>query len=218
MQADGEAQFSFAAWIREMSTRRRGQLLVTLSLSVLISVSYAIHAARLRDPGYAAVYAAIALDYANECWVMDDRKNPKCDMAINFAQEGLELDPGMADAWAVLAMVRALRYEWAAAQDAVDRFNALPSPDIVSTALPTRYFALGQLQNAWDAVMTFYRNDPLNPEATHFAGAWLILDRWLEEGQVRPAQYWWMLDYTNRVDDFIDLSFQLFDEQTLNTG
>jgi len=254
----------------------------------------ALKAARLRDPGYAGVYATIAFDYALDCWIMDDRMSTSCDMAIHFAEEGLELDPGMGDAWAVLAMVRSLRYDWFGAQEAIDRFNALHSVEIVSAALPTAYFNLGRFQDAWDAMMTYYRNDPLNADVAgvsavwawvlledrelmdrletvllelqpqSFLGAWpdlrmhrltreqaieearmtydtygdradwgplfvpivygdappesawATLDEWIAEGVLEPAQYWWMLAYANRIDDFMDLAFELYEDRTLN--
>ena len=46
--------------------------------------------------------------------------------------------------------------------------------------------------------------------------AWTEVDRWLAEGLIRPATYWWMLAYVNRIDDYIELSFELFKDQSLN--
>lgn len=249
-------------------------------------------AARLRDPGYADVYAAIAREYAIECWILDDRKSPKCDLAIDFAQEGVKLDKDLAHAWAVLAMVHALRYQWRDAQDAIDHVYTLPSHAIAT--LPAVFWNLGRMQEAWDTGMEEYRSDPLNPNVIFFVGAWAynlvenrelgdrfanlgrelqpgfnygqwpdiemhrvsmeqaienarqgyeyfgdkvdwapvivpvvygkakpetawpVMDRWLAEGDIRPASYWWMLAYVNRIDDFIELSFELFDDRTLN--
>ena len=254
----------------------------------------AFMAARQRDPGYAAVYAAIAREYATECWILDDRTSHKCDLAIKFAEEGLKLDGQLPDAWAVLAMVRALRYDWVGAQEAIDHFYDLPSPDVISGSLPAAHWNLGRFQEAWDSLMESYENDPLNPMNSFVAGAWAYMlledrelsdqfailaqelqpgmnyggwpdiavhrlpmdqaiengrqsydvfqdgadwapvivpviygeaeaestwaeiDRWLAEGKIRPATYWWMLAYVNRIDDYIDLSFELYDEQTLN--
>jgi TolB-like protein len=254
----------------------------------------AFMAARQRDPGYAAVYAAIAKEYANECWILDDRTSHKCDLAIQFAEQGIELDRQLADAWAVLAMVRALRYDWTGAQEAIDHFNSLPSRDVVSGSLAAAYWNLGRFQEAWAALVEAYENDPLNPENSWVLGAWAYfllgdrelsdrfatlarelnpgmnyggwpdiavhrvpldqaienarqsydtfkegadwapvivpiiygeaeaesawpeIDRWLAEGSIRPATYWWMLAYVNRIDEYIDLSFELFDEKSLN--
>jgi len=254
---------------------------------------HSFKAARLRDPGYAEVYAAIAREYAIECWILDDRKSSKCDLAIDFATEGLELDKNLAHAWAVLAMVHALRYEWHEAQDAIDHVYSLPDSDAIAT-LPAVFWNLGRMQEAWDTGMLEYRNDPLNPNVIFYMGAWAynlvedrdlsdwfvnltrelqsgrnygqwpdvdmhrvsmeqaienarqgyayfsdavdwapvivpvvygeakpetawpVIDQWLAEGKVRPASYWWMLAYTLRTDDFIELSFELFDDRTLN--
>lgn len=256
----------------------------------------AFMAARQRDPGYPAVYAAIAREYAAECWTLDDRKSPKCDLAIRFAEEGLELDDQLADAWAVLAMVRALRYDWNGAQDAIDHFYQLPSPDIISNALPIAYWNLGRLQEAWDTILELYENDPLNAQWSYFLGAWAyvlledrelsdhyaainrelapgshfgawpdlamhrvsmeqaienarqmdaifqikvdwapvlvpviygetepesawpVMDTWVTSEGMTPAQYWSMLLYANRIDEYIELAFQLFEDQTLNPG
>ena len=118
--------------------------------------------ARDLDPGFTEVYPAIAQEYANECWGLDDRGNPSCELAINFARQGLELDPALADALATLALVHSVRYEYEQAQDAIDRFYALDSHPVVSQALPWAYLNLGRLQEAWDTANLFYRNDPLN--------------------------------------------------------
>ncbi len=122
----------------------------------------ALKAARLRDPGYAAVYAAIAFEYALACWGMDDRKSPSCEMAVNFANQGLEIDSSLSDSLAVLAMVHSIRYEWQESQDAIDRFNSNSSNSKISMAPPSALVNLGQAQQAWDAGIEFYRNDPLS--------------------------------------------------------
>ena len=122
----------------------------------------AFKAARQLDPGYADVYAAMAFEYALACWGMDDRKSPVCETAVNFASQGLEIDAGLSDALAVLAMVHSIRYEWEQAQDMIDRFNDLPSNAIVSMGLPSAFLNLGRGQQAWDAGIEFYENDPLN--------------------------------------------------------
>lgn len=121
-----------------------------------------LNQARNLDPGFAEVYIAIAQEYANECWALDDRGSPSCELAVNFASQGLQLDPALADALATLALVHSVRYEYQLAQDAIDRFYALDSHPIVSQALPWAFLNLGRLQEAWDAANLFYRNDPLN--------------------------------------------------------
>lgn len=254
----------------------------------------AFMAARQRDPTYAAVYAAIAKEYANECWILDDRTSHKCDLALQFAEQGVELDEHLVDAWGVLAMVRALRYDWYGAQEAIDHIHSLPWTDSSSQSLPMAYWNLGRFQQAWDALVNAYENDPLNPmhswvlgawayllledrelsdryallarelqPGAHYGGwpdiavhrlplaqaienarqtyntfmegadwapvivpiiygeaepesAWSNIDRWMADELIRPATYWWMLAYVNRIDDFIDLSFKLFDDQSLN--
>ena len=125
----------------------------------------ALKAARQRDPGYAAVYPAIARLYATSCWGLDDRMSPLCELATNFAEQGLRLDPESGDSLAILAMVHAVRYEYPEAQTAIDRLLALPGHKVVSGALPFAYVNLGRLQMAWDSSLEFYKNDPLNAEA-----------------------------------------------------
>ena len=69
----------------------------------------ALKAARHRDPGYAAVYSAIAFLYAFDCWLLRDRRSPSCELAVNYATQGLQIDPDQADALTTLALVHALR-------------------------------------------------------------------------------------------------------------
>ncbi len=128
--------------------------------------------ARELDPTFAEVYPAIAQEYANECWGLDDRNNPACELAVNFANEGLALDPELGDALAILAFVHSLRYEYEEAQQAIDRFDALGPPPIVSQAMPWVYLNLGRLQEAWDAAEEFYENDPLNVYALGNITGW----------------------------------------------
>jgi hypothetical protein len=254
----------------------------------------ALKEARDRDPGYAAVYSAIAFNYALMCWGLDDRKHPFCELAVNYANQGLLLDPQMADALAVLAMVHSVRYEWDLAQHAIDRFNASPANDVISHALPAAYVNLGRMQHAWDAGLEFYENDPLNAFAAGPLALWgwsllqdqvlsdhydaivtelmplsitaafpeirkhriplqeaieqgrmssmffgnppgwadliipaiydpslaesaaIELDKWIVEGKVRRAQYWGFLPYVGRTDQFVEMAFDLYDENILN--
>jgi len=127
----------------------------------------ALKAARQRDPGYAAVYPAIARLYGTSCWGLDDRSNPFCDLAINYAEQGLEIDPELGDALATLAFTHSVRYEYRDAQAAIDRLMALPGQKVVSGSLPLAYVNLGRAQLAWDSALAFYRNDPLNSMAVN---------------------------------------------------
>lgn len=122
----------------------------------------ALKASRQRDPGYAAVYPAIAFIYAFDCWILRDRHSPSCDLAVNYATQGLQIDPDQADALTILALVHALRYEYSEAQAAIDRFLALADHALDSSSLPWAYLNLGRLQLAWDSAQEYYRNDPLN--------------------------------------------------------
>jgi TolB-like protein len=122
----------------------------------------ALKAARIRDPGYADVYSAIAFLYGFDCWLGEDFHIPECELAIHHANQGLQLDPDQADALTTLAMVHSLRYEYREAQSAVDRYLALANTTLVSSSLPWAYLNLGYLQEAWDSAQEYYRNDPLN--------------------------------------------------------
>jgi len=253
-----------------------------------------LKAARERDPGYAEVYPAIASNYAMACWGLDDRTAPSCEMAINFAQQGSDLDPSLAEAWAVLALVHSVRYEWEKAFEAIEKHQALPNNQILSQMLPSAYLNLGMAQKAWDSGLEFYDNDPLNffapvalalwawywleePETADFysaiadelvpvpalanwpetrvhrvpleqaveegrmsaamfniPGEWadvvipviydpslaeeaaLELDAWHAEGKIRTAQYWSFLPYVQRYDQFVEMSFDLYDQKMLN--
>jgi TolB-like protein len=122
----------------------------------------ALKAARQRDPGYAAVYPAIAFWYAWDCWLLRDRRSPSCELAVNYATQGLQIDPDQADALTTLAFVHSLRYEYPAAQAAIDRFLALRDATLNSSSLPWAYLNLGRVQLAWETALKYYRNDPLN--------------------------------------------------------
>ncbi len=253
-----------------------------------------LKAARERDPGYGDVYPEIASNYAMACWGMDDRNAPSCELAINFARQGLELNPSLAEAWAVLALVHSIRYEWDKALEAIGKFKALPDNQILSQVLPSAYLNLGMAQEAWDAALEFYANDPLNffapmilamwswyclesPETTdHFSAiadelvpvpalanwpetrlhrvpleqaiedgresaalfdippesadvvipalydpslaeaAALELDAMHAGGKIRTAQYWSLLPSVRRYDQFVEMSFELYDQKVLN--
>lgn len=253
-----------------------------------------LKAARERDPGYAQVYPAIASNYAMACWGLDDRTAPSCELAITFAQQGLELDPSLAEAWAVLALVHSIRYEWEEALDAINRFEALPNNQVLSVDLPSAYLNLGMAQQAWNHALEFYDNDPLNffaptilamwgwyclenTETTDFYSAladelvpvaalaswpetrmhrvpleqaveearqssylfdippdWaevvipvlydpslaeaaaIELDALHAEGRIRTAQYWSLLPSVQRYDQFVEMSFDLYDQKVLN--
>lgn len=130
------------------------------------SAMKAFKAARDRDPGYAAVYPAIALSYATRCWALDDRHNPQCEMAIDYAKRGLQIEPDLPEALATLALVYSIQYRYSESQAAIDRLQAFPDHAIESSSLPWAYMNLGRMQETWDSTEEFYRNDPLNPSAT----------------------------------------------------
>jgi len=132
----------------------------------------ALQAARKRDPGYAAVYPAIAFFYGFDCWMEEDRSSPSCELAVNYATQGLQLDPDQADALTTLALVHSIRYEYSEAQAAIDRFLSLADHTPLTSSLPWAYLNLGRLQLAWDSAKEYYRNDPLNPFAVGNMVAW----------------------------------------------
>jgi len=132
----------------------------------------ALQAARKRDPAYAAVYPAIAFLYGFDCFLEEHRNSPSCELAINYAKQGLELDPDQADALTTLALVHSLRYEFHEAQAAIDRYLALVNHAPLSSAMAWAYLNLGRLQLAWDSAQAYYRNDPLNPFAIANLVAW----------------------------------------------
>jgi TolB-like protein len=131
-----------------------------------------LQAARERDPGYAAVYAALAFEYAKECWAKDDRRSPDCEIAVNYANQGLRLDPDQADALTTLALVHSVRYEYQEAQAAIDSFLALDIGTLETSSLPWAYLNLGHFQLAWDSALEFYRDDPLNIYALGNLALW----------------------------------------------
>ena len=138
----------------------------------------AFHAARQRDPGYGAVYAAIAEIYATSCWVLDDRRSPMCELAANYANQGLKVDPELGEALSALALVHSIRYEYHDSQAAIDRLLALPGWEVDSASLPYAYMNLGRLQQTWDRSQQFYRNDPVNVSSvfTMALYAWALKD------------------------------------------
>ena len=110
----------------------------------------ALKAARMRDPGYAEVYSAIAFLYGFDCWLGQDFNVPECELAVSHANQALQLDPDQADALATLALVHSLRYEYPEAQSAIERYHSLPGATLVSSSLPWAYLNLGDVQAAWD--------------------------------------------------------------------
>ena len=131
-----------------------------------------LKAARERDPGYAAVYPAIAFRYATDCWEGDYRRAPICELAVNYANQGLQIDPAQGDAIATLALIHSLRYDFQKSQDAIDRFFRLSNHRVISASIPWAYMNLGRLQLAWDTAQEFYQNDPLNPFAVVTIAGW----------------------------------------------
>jgi TolB-like protein len=122
----------------------------------------ALKAARIRDPGYAAVQSAMAFLYGFDCWIGHSHNGPECELAINYATQGLQLDPDQSDALTTLALVHSIRYEYGEAQAAIDRFLSLADHTLLTSSLPWAYLNLGRLQLAWDSAQEYYRNDPLN--------------------------------------------------------
>ena len=123
----------------------------------------ALKAANERDPGFADVYAALALEYATKCWVLDDRTSSLCDLGVNYADQGLKLDPELGEAMAALAMIYAVRYQYSEAQAAIKQLRALPDWLAHSSSLPYAYINLGRLEEAWNTSVELYKNDRVNP-------------------------------------------------------
>lgn len=142
------------------------------------------------DPLFADIYPALAQHYALDCWGSDDRRNPSCKLAIDLANRGLELDPTLSEGLATLALVYAMRYDYFAAQSAIDRFHELPYPRITSDALPSAYLLLGHLQDAWNAANELYDSDPLNPMALLLMTSWSHLLKQDMELTMHYDQLW----------------------------
>ena len=151
---------NYASWITDDNPEAGGKRLKLLKQ------------ARGRDPAYPDVYPALAHHYAMQCWGMDNRLAPDCEMAVSYANQGIELDPDLAEAYAVLAMIHSVRYEYEEAQAALDRYFSLPDNDIVSINIPFAYVNMARLQEAWDANIELYANDPLNPFAAGSLANW----------------------------------------------
>jgi hypothetical protein len=96
-------------------------------------------------------------------------------MAVNYATQGLQLDPELADALATLALVYSVRYEYKKAQDAIDRYNQLVGQKVTSASIPWAYINLGKPQLAWDTILEFYKNDPLNMYAVGSVSQWAYM-------------------------------------------
>lgn len=150
----------------------------------------AFKAALQRDPGYAAIYSAIAGLYANHCWGQDDRRSHLCQLAVNYAEQGLQMDPESGDALATLAYIRAIRYEYPEAQIAIDRLLELPGHKAASGSLSWAYMNLGKIQLSWDKSKEFYRNDPLNSGAVINMA---LYSNYLENGKDDVERYHQML-------------------------
>jgi TolB-like protein len=121
-----------------------------------------LKAAQKRDPGYAAVYPAIAFLFSFDCMMGEHRNSPFCELAINYANQGLQLDPDQGDSLTTLALVHSIRNEFPEAQAAIDSFLALTDHTLVSSSLPWTYLNLGRVQLAWDSAQEYYHNDPMN--------------------------------------------------------
>jgi tetratricopeptide (TPR) repeat protein len=91
--------------------------------------------------------------------------------ALTAADRGVEVDPGLAEAWARRAMLRMqIRWDWEGARGDIDRAMALnPQSPVTHAARARLHAALGSLPEAIGAGQRVVELDPLD------AASWIRL-------------------------------------------
>ena len=148
------------------------------------------------DPSYGLAWSGLAMVLAMESdWIGTAAQPGLQQRALAAADRGVELNPGLAEAWARRGMLRMqIRWDWEGARGDIDRAVALnPQSPVTHAARARLHAALGSLPEAIAAGQRVVELDPLD------AASWIRLHIcFVGTGQADQAT--WALERATAID------------------
>lgn len=95
-------------------------------------------------------------------WVMEDRQSPFLQAGEEYTLRALELDPGLAEAYAALALNYALQYRWKEARQMADRAIEVAGPRPLTVIYTFAFNNLGHKSKSQEILLRIFDEDPLN--------------------------------------------------------
>ncbi len=98
-------------------------------------------------------------------WVMEDRNSPWLKTGEEYTLRALEIDPELAEAYAVLALNYALQYRWTESRQMADRAINVAGARPLTIVYTFAYNNLGHKLRSLDIVERIFDENPLDPRA-----------------------------------------------------
>ena len=98
-------------------------------------------------------------------WTMEDRQSPFLQAGEEYTLRALELDPGMSEGYAALALNYALQYRWMEARQMADKAIEVAGSRPLTVVYTFPYNNLGHKSKSQDILLRIFAEDPLNYRA-----------------------------------------------------
>jgi TolB-like protein/Tfp pilus assembly protein PilF len=129
------------------------------------SLQETIDAAIASDPNFALAWALKASIHQTNAHLADSNSNitKELDMGLQAVQKAIEIEPNLAEAYAVLGGQKAARGEWVEAESAYHKALELEGESTLEVGNYSIFlFALGYFEKAKKFIEASLKNDPLN--------------------------------------------------------
>lgn len=118
------------------------------------------------EPNFPEALMMMGFLHTGLAWTMEARKSPWVRTGEEYTLRALEIDPGLAEAYAVLALNKALQYRWMEAREYADRAIEVAGTRPLNVVYTFPYNNLGHRSRTIDILLRVIEEDPLNPRAT----------------------------------------------------
>lgn len=137
------------------------------------------------EPNFPEALMMMGFLHTGLAWTMEARQSPWIKTGEEYTLRALEIDPDLAEAYAVLALNKALQYRWMEAREYADRAIEVAGPRPLNAVYTFPYNNLGHRSRTIDILLRVFDEDPLNPRATQN-----LISLYADMGEDEKALQW----------------------------
>lgn len=137
------------------------------------------------EPNFPEALVMMGFLHTGFAWTMEARQSPWVKTGEEYTLRALEIDPDLSEAYAVLALNKALQYRWREARDYADRAIEIAGPRPLNVIYTLPYNNLGHKSRTIDILLRVFDEDPLNPQATRN-----LISLYADMGEDEKALQW----------------------------
>jgi len=137
------------------------------------------------EPNFPEALMMMGFLHTGLAWTMEARQSPWVQTGGEYALRALEIAPDEAEAYAVLALNKALKYRWKEARQYADQAIEVAGARPLNVVYTLPYNNLGHRGRTIEILLRVVEEDPLNPRATQNLGS-----RYAQMGEDEKALQW----------------------------